>query len=620
MWHNNYMKKRALFIILILPLVLMASTPIDKGWQYLWGDSPRDESGHFVYMSDSPPEAWSEIGYPSNPPERSGRNNVWFRYTLPENLPPDPAMYIFSIDNTVQVYVDHEQIYAFGTFDENGQSVFEGWPWHLIGLPEEAAGKTVYFRVFSDSGDIGLWGELSLVGKSEQLTQILNSGFTRFLIGSVVMAMSLLFFILFLSNVKNREYLYLGLLVFTQGLDLTVSSQVRQLFFDYPLLAQYTLAFCYFFFPVGVGLFMEHLIGSGYLRIIRRIWQIHLAYLVGALGLALIGAVSLSNTYGPFDSLYYSVTAPVMLLYAGIIAIRGNMESRLLFVGYAVLVLFYFYSTAIAAGWISWDEYPTHYAVFFFLIVLTLIAYRKMVKGYQEIGKMQALLVQQAKSAKLGEMLNVITHQWKQPLTAISLVSGVINEYMQEQTVDREQIRICCGKIEKQIAFMSRTIEDFKQFFNPRKVHKEIQINDLLDTVVGILDSKYKYEAIDIRYPQENLSFKTIPNELNQVLLNLIDNAKDALVVNKPTSPFVQIRCRNQNKMIVIEVEDNGGGIDSKIIDTVFDAYVTSKGEGGSGVGLYMCKLIVEESLKGTIEATNTESGVRFTIRLPDSC
>lgn len=601
----------------LLPFYLHAAIPMEKNWYYIWGDSPKNDSGEFIYLDDSSQHPWKAIDFPSNPPERDGQTNVWYKYTLPATLPSDPSIYVFSIDFATQVYLGKEKIYQFGSFDQDGKSPFYGWPWHLIDLPEDAGGKTLYFRIYSDAVDIGLWGEASLVSKAEKYEDIVQSGFLRFLIGSVAMAMSLLFLILYFINLKNREYLYLGLLVFTQGLDLATSSPLRQLFFNYPLLAQYILAFCYFSLPVGIALFMEQLIGSGYLKVIRRVWQFHLLYLIGVIGLSLAGVVTLSNTYVPYDSIYYTFTAPVLLLSAALAAWKGNFNSRLLFVGYLVLVLFYLYTTAIAMGMVSWNEYPTHYAVFFFLLILALIAYRQMVSHHQNYGKMQALLVQQSKMAKLGEMLQVIAHQWKQPLSAISLIASNLKDQIEDKEMEEKSAVRECTMILNNIDFMNRTIEDFKHFFKPNKMFLTSSIHKVLETVMSILRSKFKHTQIEVRFPEDDLTFQTIPNELNQVLLNLIDNARDALEQISLEKPYIRIRCHQEEKEVVIEVEDNAGGIPKESMKELFDAYYTTKGEEGSGTGLYLCKMIVEESLEGTITVKNGLHGAMFTLRLP---
>lgn len=600
-----------------LPFYLHAAIPMEKNWHYIWGDSPRNSSGEFIYLDDSSQHPWKGIDFPSNPPERHGQTNVWYKYSLPSTLPPDPAVYIFSIDFATQVYLGKEKIYQFGSFDEEGKSPFEGWPWHLIDLPEDAGGKTLYFRIYSDAIDIGLWGEASVVSRGEQYEHIVKKGFLRFLIGSVAMSISLLFLILYFINLKNREYLYLGFLVFTQGLDLAVSSQMRQLFFHYPLLAQYILAFCYFSLPVGIALFMEQLIGSGYMKVIRRVWQFHLIYLIGALGLSLAGLVSLSNTYVPYDFIYYMLSAPILLFSAAVSAWRGNFNSRLLFVGYLILVLFYLYTTAIAMGLITWNEYPTHYAIFFFLLILALIAYRQMVSQHQSYGKMQALLVQQSKMAKLGEMLQVIAHQWKQPLSSINLIASNLKDQIETRELEEKSAQHDCDVIINNTDFMNRTVEDFKHFFKPNKTFWRSSIHESLQTVMGIMRAKFRSSNIDVHFPEENVVFKTIPNELNQVLLNLIDNARDALESTSPEKPYIRIGCHLKDEIVEIEVEDNAGGIPKESVEQLFDAYYTTKGDQGNGTGLYLCKMIVEESLGGTITVRNSSDGALFILRLP---
>lgn len=142
----------ALPLVWSLALGSHAQSPamaLEQGWQYRWGDSPFTSDGVPVWTQDAPDNpAWQSIAFPSNPPGRNGQTNVWYRVTLPENQWWEPILYIYSVDLITEVYLDGEKIYQYGTFDKQGQGSFEGWPWHMITLPEGFDGKPLYFRIF----------------------------------------------------------------------------------------------------------------------------------------------------------------------------------------------------------------------------------------------------------------------------------------------------------------------------------------------------------------------------------------------------------------------------------------------------------------------------------------
>jgi diguanylate cyclase (GGDEF)-like protein len=361
-------------IIILFCSAAWANQPIDlsHGWEYRMGDNL------LWAVSPGKDADWQKIDFPSNPPERSTETNVWYRVQLPNNSWRDPALYITSVDLICQVYLDGNMVYSFGKFDKKGQGKFSGWPWHLISMPENYANKYLYFRIYSDASDIGLWGDITLGSRFQHLKNIFNyNNLFRLIIGCLAMFAGLGVLAAFLFNLREKMNLFLGLLLFTQGLDLAVSAKMTLAYFFYPLTFQYLLAFCYFFLPVGVAAYMESVTGAGRFQLVRRIWQIHLLYLLSAISISLMGVFNLSSTYEPFDKLYYFFSMPVLLIYSVIAARQKGTEAKMLFAGYFVLVLSYLQSTLTASGLIDWAESETHLALFFFLSMMCAITIRR---------------------------------------------------------------------------------------------------------------------------------------------------------------------------------------------------------------------------------------------------
>ncbi len=608
--------KYLLPILLFFSLYLHAA-PLESGWQYRWGDSLFDANGIPLWSIEEDSDEWKNIDFPSNPEGRDGNTNVWYRYKLPDTLPAEPSIFVFSIDLITQVYVSGKMIYHYGDFDKEGKGKFVGWPWHLIDLPQDAAGKTIYFRVYSDYPDIGLWGEVLLDSKSNHMQKIYTTDMPRFIVGVAAIMGGILFFLVFIANLQSKENLYLSFLLFTQGIDSLLSAQITQFYFYYPLLVQYLIVFSYCFFPIGVALFMSAILENRYRKILTIIWSVHLVYIAFGMMLPLWGVIQLSDVYKPFDTLYYFLTMPILLYIAFRTAYKGDANAKLLFFGYFLMVLAYLDSTIIAMNLVTWERTFTHFTLLAFIVTLSIIAYRKTSAKHVEYGRIKHMLFQQSKKASMGDMIQVITHQWKQPLTIINLGAMNIQGICESKKVDTKEISTICDKIISNVMFMSDTVSDFRDFFAPNKKVDEVSLAKIASSVSEILKGTLRQKDIKLHLPQEDLRVTTVANELSQVFLNLIDNAKDALVANSIEHPEIYIAWNKEGENIKILISDNGGGIDEHSMKNLFQAYFTTKGEKGTGIGLYLCKLIIEESLGGKIRAYNKNGGAVFEIVLP---
>lgn len=340
-------------------------------WEYKWGDSPF-ENNIPLWTLNSEDFSWQEIEYPSNPDNRNGQTNVWYRVKLPDVLPNDPNLYIVSIDLISQVYIDNKQIYHFGEFNKEGKGEYKGWPWHLIPLSQNDAGKYIYFRIFSNYEDIGLFGEIFITSKGDLYEKMLSFDIPKIMVGSVSIFVSILFLLTFLSKFKRFELFILGLLFLTQGLNVLFSAKILEIFFFYPLLKQYILAIAFFFFPIGMALFMDKTINRNIpLNLIKRIWQIHLVYLVGAIFGSLLGFFTLPSTYEFFDIFYNFITLPILTIFMIYFFFTGDKETKIITFSFFIISLYWVYSSLIASGLVPWEEYPSDIAIFICLLLLS---------------------------------------------------------------------------------------------------------------------------------------------------------------------------------------------------------------------------------------------------------
>jgi len=226
----------------------------------------------------------------------------------------------------------------------------------------------------------------------------------------------------------------------------------------------------------------------------------------------------------------------------------------------------------------------------------------------------QQMMQQQSRLAQMGEMLSMIAHQWRQPLSAISASAGVLYIKANRDTLDKDTAIKLANKITSFSKHLSSTIDDFRDFFKSNKNKNKTNFNNILKSVLDIVSISLEQKGIsvNINIISED-EFITFENEVKQVLLNLIKNAEDALLEKKIDNKQINIEINNNNLVL----SDNAGGIPLDIIEKIFDPYFSTKTKkDGTGLGLYMSKIIIKEHCNGNLEVKNNNLGAEFTITL----
>jgi len=234
-----------------------------------------------------------------------------------------------------------------------------------------------------------------------------------------------------------------------------------------------------------------------------------------------------------------------------------------------------------------------------------------------QITQQERVLISQSRLATMGEMMSMIAHQWRQPLSTTTLMISNVRLHSIIAGTEPSECEKTLDRISDTIIYLSDTINDFQTYFKPEKDKEEISLNALIERVHHFIEPRLKMEHVQMHIEQEKSEFiETYANELVQVLINIINNAIDALAAKETADRHIWLKVRSDEETIEITIEDNGGGIGEEIIDRVFEPYFSTKSKNGTGLGLYMAMMIINDHINGTLDVENTDKGARFSVGL----
>ena len=240
-------------------------------------------------------------------------------------------------------------------------------------------------------------------------------------------------------------------------------------------------------------------------------------------------------------------------------------------------------------------------------------------KMKKELKHKEEMMISQSRHAAMGEMISMIAHQWRQPISVMAMGANNILANIELDTLDNETLQEEAKEIIDQTQELSKTIDDFRNFFMPQKKAEKVLIDDIINEVFSVVGKSLENNDIEVVKKLNNSKkIKTYSRELMQVIINLIKNAKEALVESNADQRKIVISTLSDSDMAIIKICDNGGGIKEDVIDKIFDPYFSTKEEkSGTGLGLYMSKTIIEKHLNGKLKAYNNNVGACFEIIMP---
>ncbi|MFX4231461.1 sensor histidine kinase [Aliarcobacter butzleri] len=240
----------------------------------------------------------------------------------------------------------------------------------------------------------------------------------------------------------------------------------------------------------------------------------------------------------------------------------------------------------------------------------------KVQQGIEQAKQKDKKILEQAKLARIGSMISMIAHQWRQPLSQLSGILMELETTTRFKKVDNNYILNAIDKSDKMIEFMSNTIDDFRNFYKPDKKKEDFYVSNACKKAINIIDATLENLGINLILDiKDDKKIFGYPTEFSQVILNIISNAKDILIERNIKKPKIEINIESKGVLSIITIKDNAGGIEEKNLEQIFDPYYSTKDSSkGTGLGLYISKLIIERNMGGDLSVSNNSEGAVFKI------
>jgi len=342
------------------------------------------------------------------------------------------------------------------------------------------------------------------------------------------------------------------------------------------------------------------------------------------------------------QSFYYVAiieTLQFTFLFLYLIYVSHPNELKHIWIFTYPIVLLYFQSENSAKYWVlftitmlliapiqpfidvQYSMYQLSY-ISFVLSVMSIIIYfykKNMDEAKELIRKQEKIMNLQSKHAVMGEMISMIAHQWRQPLSTVTLsISALQIKKMLGEPIDEKTIDNTLEDINKTVIYLSETIDDFQTFFRPNRELEIISLQELIHKVQNFVSPRLKDTSIEFLVRiDEDTRLETYSNELVQVILNLVNNAIDILLEISKEDARIVIKSEVLSESVKISVVDNGSGVEEKNIDKIFEPYFSTKGKNGTGLGLYMSQMIMQKQFGTKIEISSSPKGASFAIIVP---
>lgn len=606
---------RCLMLLFVIPLSLMAfepkSTKLDKNWEYRWGDSPKTD-GKFDWITDE--GVWGKIDFPSNPPGRNGQDNIWYRTVLPDDPELGTSIFINSIDLIAEFYLEDEPIYHYGTFREDGTGEFIGWPWHMVTLPRDYAGKTLYVRVFSDYPDIGLWGKVSLGNEKAHIKEIIQGDLPRVSVGLFFFVFGVL---LILTGVFRSSWsvLLMGTLLSSLGFMPIHTAHFKQLILFAPVSWQYFGAANYFLLPAITAGLIHTFHGPGPWTLHRWIWVIHLLFVVYAMVCPILGMINLSSTYIHFDILAF-FTLLALLCSLASRARKGDLNDRIMVVGFGLMYLIMVYNGLIAHDLVPYASSSEYLGPAILAVCMGVILLRKLTelkeglaertRDLEELNRtLEDRVARRTKDLEESnrtkdQFFSIIAHDLRGPMGSLNLILEEFSE------VGKDLQEELLGAMKRTTSGAFQLLENLLGWARNQKDELEVQprlfpLTEAIDTSFTLLSHQIQTKGINLSWDQDDKTMVFADDMMVETILrNILGNA----VKFTSQGGNINILIEEADGSVRVSVIDDGVGMGTNQVINAFhykghyamnqNVQKGTAGERGSGLGLSLCKSFVE--------------------------
>ena len=675
--YSSQLASRGILLLTVLSMSLIAlpsgygqlstfqDSPVieipQSSWYYRWGDSPVDDQGMFRWIyedtSSSEWQAIPDVSYPLSRPQ--GGRFLWLMLQVPDGQWKNPALLLPPVSQSLEVYQNHQLIYRSGEFKPSYGNKYWFIRSHLISLESiaaESGGNTLFLRIYSDSRYIGIEGQVVMRPSRVwlgSLTSLIKTA-VRLDIGSFIMGPLLSFvglFSIFVYFRRKRQRLHtvasFGAFAICIGIGHLAGNLILQLSARGVGLRYYLGAISAVLWPIALYIFAEQILGRGYKSLIRRIWQVHILFAAVAILLDVVGVLSLPHLIPPFFVLLM-IGIFIGLPIAIKAALKGNFEARILGAGLGIMMLSGMYDMLAEFGVLTRRLNLFSWSTLVFILLLayilehrfaearreleeySLTLEQKVEERTQELREAQSQIVMQEKMASLGDLVAGVAHEINNPVGIIVSAADIarrgvhkIQNLLQDKSnLDEEQLKQSLKLVETnheviataggRVANIVQSLRSFARL--DEALFQHVDIHKSIDTTLTLIHHELRNKAKVIKEYGEIPRIQCYPSELNQVFMNLLRNAAQAI----EEQGTITIATYADQAQVYVKISDTGKGIPPEALPRIYDpGFTTRNGGVGKGLGLSIVYNIIQKHHGDIKVESEAGKGTRVTITLP---
>ncbi len=637
-------------------------------WLYRWGDSPVDDQGMPLWI-DAPDTEWMPVGGGSDfKANQQGNHTLWFMIRLPGRDWKYQALLIPPVMHDLEVYQDHQRIYRSGDFRPSSSDRFSAVRWHVVPREGSIQNSTVFLRIYSSSSrHIGMeYSSKVWLGSQTGLTRVLvRYGLSGFILGFLYICASLFAVFVYIRRREQKQYIALSFaaFVFWGGMGPLAGAAVTRFFVESPAIRYYASFGSFYLFPTGFFIFCEQVLGSGYKRVIRRMWQLHIPIAVIGLLLDVINVLPILYVLS-YLFILLVVEFCIIIPIAVRAAYRGSFEARVFNIGMAIMLLSGMHDMLIIIGVIPMWYMVSIWGTLGFIVSLGYIlehrfsqAHRqleeysatleqKVEERTQELREAQSHIVMQAKMASLGDLVAGVAHEMNNPIGVIHSTADIANrgiyrlrdlfqkiserirllnlsdQGLHELNQDEEQLQQSLNLLERnheviatasdRVANIVGSLRSFARL--DEALFQQVDLHKNIDTTLTLIQHELRDKVTVVKEYGQIPRIQCYPNELNQLFMNLLRNAVEAI----EDQGTITVTTYSDDKRVYVRISDTGKGIPPEDLPRIYDpGFTTQSGGVGKGLGLSIVYNIIQKH-HGDIKVNSKPGkGTEATIALP---